>query len=96
MRAEVGADAVHLVMAGGYDRRVVENVEHFDELQRLADELDVATSVTWLRSPDDDVKRALLRHSRCLVYTPDREHFGIVRCLFGLDRLLTKLSAKPL
>jgi alpha-1,3/alpha-1,6-mannosyltransferase len=26
---------VHLVMAGGYDDRVVENVEHYEELRRL-------------------------------------------------------------
>ncbi|KAJ7395066.1 Alpha-1,3/1,6-mannosyltransferase ALG2 [Pitangus sulphuratus] len=32
---------VHLVMAGGYDKRVLENVEHYEELRRLAAKLGV-------------------------------------------------------
>ena len=34
--------------------------------------------VTFLRSPSDDLKVALLRGSAAVLYTPSREHFGIV------------------
>ena len=71
--------AIHLVMAGGYDERVLENVQHFDELQQLADKLHLRPgSVTFLRSPDDTTKALLLKNCQCLIYTPDKEHFGIV------------------
>jgi len=70
---------IHLVMAGGYDRNNVENVEHFDELQSCLDELSIEPSqVTFMRSIDDTTKTALLRHSTALLYTPENEHFGIV------------------
>ncbi|KAL5015982.1 hypothetical protein ScPMuIL_005571 [Solemya velum] len=69
---------IHLIMAGGYDDRVLENKEHYLELNRLAQQLDVKESVTFLRSFTDSQKRMLLNHSTCLLYTPDREHFGIV------------------
>ena len=65
-------------MAGGYDDRVVENVQHFQELQQLAADLDISLRVTFLRSPSDTIKTLLLKKSHCLLYTPDREHFGIV------------------
>ena len=69
---------VHLIMAGGYDERVVENREYYLELRRLATQLDLDKHVTFLRSFNDAKKRVLLTHSTCLLYTPDREHFGIV------------------
>ncbi|XP_077577118.1 alpha-1,3/1,6-mannosyltransferase ALG2 isoform X2 [Stigmatopora nigra] len=69
---------VHLVVAGGYDDRVSENVEHFGELKELASQLHLEDCVTFLRSPSDSVKVALLRGSHAVLYTPSREHFGIV------------------
>nr|XP_057940470.1 alpha-1,3/1,6-mannosyltransferase ALG2 isoform X2 [Doryrhamphus excisus]XP_057940471.1 alpha-1,3/1,6-mannosyltransferase ALG2 isoform X2 [Doryrhamphus excisus] len=69
---------VHLVVAGGYDDRVGENVEHYTELKGLASELHLEDCVTFLRSPSDSVKVALLRGSHAVLYTPSREHFGIV------------------
>ena len=71
-------DGVHLVMAGGYDERVVENKEHYTELSDLVAHLDLKEQVTFLRSISDAQKRTLLKYSTCLIYTPDREHFGIV------------------
>lgn len=65
-------------MAGGYDERVVENREHYLELRKLAKDLDIDDHVTFLRSFSDDDKRSLLTAATCLLYTPDREHFGIV------------------
>ena len=70
--------SVHLIMAGGYDDRVTENREHYLELRRLATSMDLDEHVTFLRSFDDATKRTLLTHSTCLLYTPDKEHFGIV------------------
>lgn len=65
-------------MAGGYDERVTENKEHYMELRRLATELGLDNHVTFLRSFSDAEKLSLLSSATCLLYTPDREHFGIV------------------
>ena len=65
-------------MAGGYDDRVVENREHYEELRDLVAKMNLAEQVTFLRSFSDAQKRTLLKYSTCLLYTPDREHFGIV------------------
>jgi len=69
---------VHLVVAGGYDERVAENVQHHAELKERAGRLGLADRVTFLRSPSDDLKVALLQGSAGVLYTPSREHFGIV------------------
>jgi alpha-1,3/alpha-1,6-mannosyltransferase len=71
-------DACHLVMAGGYDWRVAENVEHYKELRAQADLLNLNENVSFLRSITDAQKVKLLRQAYCLVYTPTNEHFGIV------------------
>ncbi|GAB1313604.1 Alpha-1,3-mannosyltransferase-like protein [Madurella fahalii] len=83
-----------LVLAGGYDPRVAENVAYHAELGRLADELGLGsatakTVVSALHLPDDvavvfllsvpgALKELLLRSATLLVYTPQNEHFGIV------------------
>ena len=69
---------VHLVVAGGFDERVTENLQHHAELKELAGRLGLEDRVTFLRSPSDDLKVALLRGSAAVLYTPSREHFGIV------------------
>ena len=69
---------VFLLMAGGYDKRVAENVEYYLELISLADELDVAEKVCFLRSPTDIEKVSILMNCDILIYTPPNEHFGIV------------------
>ncbi len=87
-------EGVRLVVAGGYDKRVMENVIYHQDLLLLAEGLGLKTAstgniVTALSMPDDvDVlflmsvpkalKDALLRSARLLVYTPTNEHFGIV------------------
>lgn len=68
----------HLIVAGGYDTRVIENVEHFDELVELAEQLEINTKCTFLRSPSDKFKLWLLKRCDTLLYTPSNEHFGIV------------------
>lgn len=87
------ADA-RLVVAGGYDPRVAENVSTYTELCKLADSLGLkhatAKTVISAQSIPDDIavlflqsvpnafKSTLLSTSRLLVYTPLHEHFGIV------------------
>ena len=67
-----------LVLAGGLDRRMQEQREEFDKLRRLADILGVAEQVELRPSIDEAERDALLASSRALLYTPEREHFGIV------------------
>lgn len=69
---------VYLIMAGGYDKRIEENVEYHLELIGLADELHVTDKVIFLRSPSDVDKVSLLHHCKIVIYTPPNEHFGIV------------------
>lgn len=83
-----------LVIAGGYDSRVSENVAYHAELVYLCEKLKLksATSKNFISSlsipADTDVlfllsipaslKSHLLKTASLLCYTPAREHFGIV------------------
>ncbi|OTB03543.1 glycosyltransferase family 4 protein [Hypoxylon sp. CI-4A] len=85
---------VRLVLAGGYDPRVTENVSYHKELVDLAENLKLRhmtakTLPTALEVPDDVevlflhsvpnlLKELLLSSARLLIYTPANEHFGIV------------------
>ena len=71
-------ESIHLIIAGGYDERVTENKEYYLELRKLCEELKLNENVTFLRSFTDSQKRTLLHYCDCLIYTPDKEHFGIV------------------
>lgn len=72
------SQTAHLIIAGGYDERVLENVEHFAELKHLVTTHGLNDHVTFLRSITDAQKHSLLHACNVLLYTPDREHFGIV------------------
>ncbi|KAJ5246631.1 hypothetical protein N7468_001614 [Penicillium chermesinum] len=90
----VKRQGTRLVIAGGYDNRVQENVQYHRELDELATGLGLKTAtsktvVSALSIPDDiDVlfllsvpttfKDTLLLQSKLLLYTPINEHFGIV------------------
>ncbi|KAL8692594.1 MAG: hypothetical protein Q9218_002410 [Villophora microphyllina] len=83
-----------LVLAGGHDPRVDENVRYHSELAALAETLGLRSAtaknvVTALNIPEDievlfllsvpaQLKTMLLSTARLLVYTPTNEHFGIV------------------
>nr|XP_020772015.1 alpha-1,3/1,6-mannosyltransferase ALG2 [Odocoileus virginianus texanus] len=71
-------DRVHLIIAGGYDERVPENVQHYQELKKMVQQSDLGQYVTFLRSCSDEQKISLLRGCTCVLYTPSNEHFGIV------------------
>ena len=68
----------HLLIAGGYDKRVQENVDHYNELHTLSAQLELSDHVTFYRSIGNEEKISLLNICSCLLYTPDQEHFGIV------------------
>jgi alpha-1,3/alpha-1,6-mannosyltransferase len=81
-----------LVISGGFDPRVRENVEYLNELNELCESLDLkaftirgkllvlppATDVLFLPSVKSVLKNALLKNAVSLLYTPKNEHFGIV------------------
>ncbi|EMD69855.1 glycosyltransferase family 4 protein [Bipolaris sorokiniana ND90Pr] len=90
----VEREQARLVIAGGYDSRVPENVATYTELCKLADSLQLthatAKTVITAQSIPDDIavvflhsvpstfKSTLLATARLLIYTPLHEHFGIV------------------
>ena len=81
----------YLLLLGGYDERVLENVQHLQELNALAIELGLTTftikgsippekevDVVFLPSFTTNQRSYLLSNAQCLLYTPSFEHFGIV------------------
>lgn len=87
-------EKLFLVISGGYDKRVTENIEYFEELIRIAnsyafnvyigneciESTDSCFSVLFLRSISDSLRWSLLRKTIGLLYTPENEHFGMVPC----------------
>lgn len=67
-----------LVIAGGYDERVAENVQHFVELQEHAKQIGVSDYVKFYIKLPDLERNWLLWNSKVVLYTPENEHFGIV------------------
>ena len=67
-----------LIVAGGYDVRLAENVQHLKELQAVAKECGVEDRVVFMTSFSDEQRLALLCACLAVVYTPTNEHFGIV------------------
>jgi len=83
-----------LILAGGYDHRVSENVQYHRELVDLAEGLGLSCAtaktvptalaipssiqVLFLLSVPGPFKTTLLKSARLLLYTPTNEHFGIV------------------
>ena len=92
--------SIALVIAGGYDARVKENVEYLKELSVLATSLSLSyhvwkvnesipsdAQILFLPSFSSEQRTFLLLHSICLCYTPSEEHFGIV----PLESMYSKL-----
>ena len=67
-----------LVVAGGYDPAVEENISYFEELNKLTKDLNLENNVIFRKSIGNDERIALINKATALLYTPDREHFGIV------------------
>ncbi|KAK3259214.1 hypothetical protein CYMTET_31773 [Cymbomonas tetramitiformis] len=69
---------LHLVVAGGYDQRLRENVEYLEELKATAAQLKISSCVTFVPSFSLRQRNALLARCVAVLYTPQDEHFGIV------------------
>lgn len=87
-------EKLFLVISGGYDKRVAENIEYFEELLNLAnsygfniyieneciESTNSCFSILFLKSISDSLRWSLLRKAIGLLYTPENEHFGMVPC----------------
>lgn len=71
-------DNIQVIIAGGYDITVIENVEYYNELVQLTNELNLNHIITFLKSISDTKRTILLKNATCCIYTPSNEHFGIV------------------
>lgn len=71
---------VQLVVAGGFDPRVRENVEYYSELHALVKSLNVTRRTVFLQNVSDNTRSWLLANATAVVYSPQGEHFGIVPC----------------
>jgi alpha-1,3/alpha-1,6-mannosyltransferase len=71
-------DELRLIVAGGYDPRVVENVQYYDELEQQASALELGSQVIFKASFTNAERSAMLGQGFAVVYTPSNEHFGIV------------------
>lgn len=67
-----------LIIAGGYDARLPENVKHLEELEKDAMLLGLRERIVFLPSFTDAQRSSLLAACTAVLYTPQGEHFGIV------------------
>lgn len=75
---QYAGDDLVLVLAGGYDKNVAENVEYFAELKAIVEKNKLQDKVLFLPSFSEEERYALLHEGTVVVYTPENEHFGIV------------------
>lgn len=68
----------HLVIAGGYDPRLKENVDVKSEIESLAKKHQIESNLTLLPSFNEVDRFLLLHKCNIILYTPENEHFGIV------------------
>lgn len=76
--ANTGATRPLLVMAGGYDPRLQDAVEYAEWLKGLAAAGGERREVLFLHNISTAEKDLLFHRMTALLYTPLREHFGIV------------------
>jgi alpha-1,3/alpha-1,6-mannosyltransferase len=69
---------LRLIIAGGFDSRLTENVQHYAELEALVVAYGLQDHVELRRNISDSHIRALIARALALLYTPRDEHFGIV------------------
>ncbi|XP_075498128.1 uncharacterized protein LOC142536724 [Primulina tabacum] len=67
-----------LTIAGGFDKRLRENVEYLEDLKNLAESKGVLDRVHFITSCPTSERNTLLSQCLCVLYTPKDEHFGIV------------------
>mmetsp|Transcript_5511 Transcript_5511/g.7277 ORF Transcript_5511/g.7277 Transcript_5511/m.7277 type:complete len:456 (+) Transcript_5511:1827-3194(+) len=88
----------NLILAGGYDARLEENVQYMKELKNLTLELELSEHVFFVPSFTDDQRILLLQESASVIYTPDKEHFGIVpiEAMYASRPVVAVASGGPL
>jgi alpha-1,3/alpha-1,6-mannosyltransferase len=69
---------VRLVLAGGYAPEMAECRALYEDLKARVRQLNLDGQVIFLPSISDAERQRLLLDCRAVVYTPQREHFGIV------------------
>ncbi|KAL9654228.1 hypothetical protein ABK040_010261 [Willaertia magna] len=67
-----------LILAGGYDPRVEENVQVLNQLKELVKENNIEENTIFVPSFNDTERYVLLNETTIVAYTPEKEHFGIV------------------
>ena len=70
--------SVRLVLAGGFDHRLKENVEYYAELEAIVKSGGMEDIVELRCNISDEERRTLFATAAAIVYTPSYEHFGIV------------------
>lgn len=59
-----------LIVLGGFDNRLRENVEYLEELKNLAEREGVSNQVKFITSCSTAERNALLSQCLCVIYTP--------------------------
>lgn len=57
-----------LVIAGGFDKNLPENVEYFEELEELVAELGLKSKVSFMQSPGETEKIYLIKTARYIIF----------------------------
>lgn len=70
-----------VILLGGFDKRLRENVEYLDELKSLAERNGVAGRVNFVTSCSTAERNSLLSECLCVLYTPT------VCCLLPFSRI---------
>jgi alpha-1,3/alpha-1,6-mannosyltransferase len=73
-----GSESDILVLAGGFDPRLSDNINVISDLRGLAIKLSLSDKIFLLPSISGEMKHILLSNCLCVLYTPENEHFGIV------------------
>ena len=76
--ADLRSTRHELIIAGGYDPRLDENVNYFEHLQRQITILNLQERVKLIQNVSDEQRSQLLANAIAVIYTPQFEHFGIV------------------
>lgn len=71
-------DLPSLVMAGGFDSRILADVQYDKELMAIRENAESGAHAIFLHNVSDTSKHALLSCCTAVLYTPQFEHFGIV------------------
>ncbi|XP_066156367.1 alpha-1,3/1,6-mannosyltransferase ALG2 [Euwallacea fornicatus] len=71
-------DKIYCIMAGGYDPINKMNADTFTKLSNMIGKKNLRNKIFLLKSPSESIKVDLLHSCTALLYTPLKEHFGIV------------------